>query len=248
MSRKICICVGHGRNSKGGYDPGAVSADRKYHEHRLAREVAKYAAEYLQCDLINYDGTLSLNGRIKAVNVGKYDFAVDVHLNAGGGRGTETYYYHGSPTGRKAADEICGCISREMDVANRGAKIKMGASGKDYFGFIRLTEPCAVLVETLFIDNQRDLDKMIAEGGTEKCGEAIGKALEYCFGDNKKYRVISDGLNIRGGAGDTKPIVGELNKGETVTVTVISPDDRWGRLSDGRGWIRLALRYVEVID
>ncbi len=247
MSKKICICVGHGRSSKGGYDPGAMSTDKKYHEHRIAREIAKYAAEYLQCDLINYDGSLSLTNRIKAVNDGDYGFALDIHLNAGGGTGTEAYYYHGSPTGRKAADEICGSIAGELNVRNRGSKIKLNSSGRDYFGFIRQTVPCAVLAETVFIDNDRDLAKVNDDEGCRKCGEAIGRALEFVFADNRKYKVVCDSLNIRSGSGEDCEISGELQKGETVTVTVTSSDGKWGRLADGRGWIRLALRYAAEV-
>ena len=182
MKKKICICVGHGSSANGGYDPGAISKDGKYHEHRIAKKIAKYAAGYLGCDLINYDGKLSLSKRIAQVNKGDYDFCADIHLNAGGGTGTEVYYYHGSPTGKKAAQEICREISKEFGVRNRGAKVKLNSYGKDYFGFIRLTKPCAVLIETMFIDSKNDLDKIKTEEGCKKCGEAIGRALERALG------------------------------------------------------------------
>ena len=176
--RKIVLCVGHGRNARGRYDPGAVSKNGKYHEHRIARKIAKYAADYLGCDLINHDGKSCLSRRIKAVNAGDYDFAADIHLNAGGGTGTEVYYFHGSPTGKRAAQEICREISSALGVRNRGAKVRLNSSGKDYFGFIRQTRPCAILIETVFIDSEKDLDKIKTEEGCKKCGIAIGKALE----------------------------------------------------------------------
>ena len=167
--KKICLCVGHGKNAWGRYDPGAVSKDQKYHEHRIAKKIAKYAADYLGCDLINHDGSLCLSERIKAVNAGNYDFAADIHLNAGGGTGTEVYYYHGSPTGKRAAEEICRSISETMGVKNRGAKVRLNSSGRDYFGFIRQTKPCAVLIETVFIDCGSDLAKVRTEEGCKKC-------------------------------------------------------------------------------
>lgn len=178
MNKKICICVGHGRNAFGRYDPGALSKDSKFHEHRIARKIAKYAADYLGCDLVNYDGKLCLSNRIKAVNGKDYDFCADIHLNAGGGEGTETYYYHSSPTGKRAADAICKEISQTLGVKNRGSKVRLNSSGKDYFGFIRQTKPCAVLIEAVFIDCDKDLDKVKTEKGCKKCGEAIGRALE----------------------------------------------------------------------
>ena len=173
MSKKILISVGHGKNNYGNYDSGAVSKDGKYHEHKIAREIAKYASEYLGCKIINNKGNLSLTERIKLVNKLMPDFAAEIHLNAGGGTGTETFYYHGSPTGKKAAEKICKNISDEFNVKNRGAKIRLNSNGKDYFGFIRQTKPCAILIETLFIDCPADLKKIYTKEGMKKCGAAI---------------------------------------------------------------------------
>lgn len=181
MKKNICISVGHGRSGKGRYDPGACSG--KYEEFKIAREIAKYAAEELDCDIINYDGNLSLVNRINKINASKYDFVLEVHLNAGGGTGTEVYYYHGSPTGKKAATAICKEISTVFGCKNRGAKTKLNQYGQDYFGIIRQTKPCAILVETLFIDSKTDLAKIKTPTGQKKCGQAIAKALMETFSD-----------------------------------------------------------------
>lgn len=182
MSKKICICAGHGKSGKGIYDPGALSKDGRFHEHKLAVKIAKYASDYLGCDSMNLDGTKSLVNRINAVNAGKYDFAADIHLNAGGGTGTEVYYYHGSPTGKKAAQAVAKEISQTLGIKNRGARVKLNKYGNDYFGFIRSTKPCTILVECAFIDNNADLMKICTEEGCRKCGEAIGRALEKTLG------------------------------------------------------------------
>ena len=176
MAKKICISVGHGRSAKGIYDPGACNG--KYEEFKIAREIAKYAAEELGCDIINYDGNMTLVNRINKINASKYDFVLEIHLNAGGGTGTETYYYHGSPTGKKAATAICEEISSAFSCKNRGPKVRLNQYGQDYFGFIRQTKPCAILVETLFIDSSTDLAKIKTAAGQKKCGQAIAKALK----------------------------------------------------------------------
>ena len=186
MNKRIVISVGHGRNAKGGYDSGAVSKDGRYHEFRIARDIAKLVSDRLGCDLINYAGDRSLTQRIKDVNAGGYDFAAEIHLNAGGGTGTETYYYHGSPTGRRAADEICRGISENLGVRNRGAKVKLNAKGTDYFGFIRQTKPCAVLIETVFIDCARDLKNITGEEGKRKCAAAIAEGIEKALGKGER--------------------------------------------------------------
>ena len=239
MSRETVISVGHGKNQAGKYDPGAVSGDKKYHEHRIAGRIAKYASDYLQCDLINYAGSRNLPERIKDVNAGDYGFAAEIHLNAGGGTGTETFYYHGSPTGRRAADEICRNVSAALNVRNRGAKTRINAQGKDYFGFIRQTKPCAVLVESVFIDCGSDLDKVKTEQGAKTCGEAIAKGIENALAENTRYEVAERAVCVRSGAGEEFPVRRRLLKGEKFTVTVTAKRGRWGKLNDGSGWVNL---------
>lgn len=181
--RKICIIVGHGRSKGGGYDSGAVSKDGKVHEFRVAREIARCAVEHLkanysvEADIMNYNGNLYLTDRIKEVNKSDYDFVAEIHLNAGGGKGTEVFYYHDSPTGLKVANEIAKEISSEFSIPNRGAKVRLNDSGKDYFAIIRDTKPCAVLVETVFIDNESELNIINTTEGHKRSGSAIARGI-----------------------------------------------------------------------
>ena len=249
MDKKICIIVGHGKSKSGGYDSGAVSRDGKIHEFRIAKEISKYAADYLGCSLMNYDGGLYLTDRIKAVNKADYDFVAEIHLNAGGGKGTEVFYYDGSPTGLKAASAIAEEISKEFSVPNRGAKVRLGKNGKDYFAIIRDTKPTAVLVETLFIDNAEELNMLKTADGQKRCGEAIGRALEKSLGIKKtengsfKVKISANSLYIRSGAGTTFKTVGVVKKGETHEISATDAAGVWGRLADGRGWISLNSKY-----
>ena len=205
MSNKICFIVGHGKSEKGGYDPGACAGGCE--EFQIAKKICKYAQEYFNAnysetaDLMNYNGDLYLTERIKKVNAANYDFIAEIHLNAGGGTGTECYYYHSSRKGQKYADKICDYISADLGIAQRasygddrafdtdkdgGDKTKLGKNGKDYFGIIRDTKPCAVLIETVFIDTASDLAKVKTAAGQKKCGEAIAKAVAEVRGLKKK--------------------------------------------------------------
>ena len=248
--RKICIVVGHGRSRSGGYDSGAVSPDGSRHEFRIAREIAKYASQSLGCELMNYGGELYLTDRIKAINVADYDFIAEIHLNAGGGTRTETYYYHGSPTGARAAKAICAEISNEFSIPNRGAKVRLGKGGRDYFGIIRDTKPTAVLVETVFIDRAGDLEKVATDDGQRRCGEAIARGIAKALGvENKGFavRVVCPSLNIRGGAGMAHAPTGYLRYGDEVRISETDETGKWGRLADGRGWISLGEKYIRRV-
>lgn len=198
---KILFAVGHGKSSSGGYDSGATHDG--YQEFKIVREIAKYAQEYYNkyynehCDLMNYDGDLSLKERIKKLQDDKYDLVAEFHLNAGGGLGTECYYHHESKRGKKLADEITKNISKDLDIKNRGAKIKLNSSGEDYFGIIRETKPCAILIETVFIDSS-DLETVKTSKGQKKCGESIARAVATVRGFDEKEPEIPPIDNTEG--------------------------------------------------
>lgn len=247
MDKKVCIIVGHGKSKTGGYDSGAVSTDGKIHEFRVAKEIAKHAADYLGCTLMNYNGDLYLTDRIKKVNAADYDFVAEIHLNAGGGKGVEVYYYHDSPTGLKVSEEICNEIEKTLSVVNRGPKVRLGDNGKDYFAIIRDTKPTAILVETVFIDNVSDLAKIKTAEGQKKCGEAIGRAIERALSVKKagiSVTIKAKSLNIRSGAGTGFKAVGYVKNGEIHEISETDAAQAWGRLADGRGWISLNPKYV----
>ena len=116
---------------------------------------------------------------------GAVGFGYEIHLNAGGGTGTEVYYCHTDATGKKYAEAIAESISAQFGIRNRGAKIKLNSSGKDYFGIIRSTKPTAVLVETVFIDTKTDLEKVKTEAGQKACGQAIADGIASVRGLTK---------------------------------------------------------------
>lgn len=187
MADKIAIVVGHGKSKSGGYDPGACA--NGYEEFRLARECAKAAQEYLnanydcKADLYNYKGDLYLTERVNKFKDNTYKLIAETHLNAGGGTGTEVYYskYSKGGVGQKAAEKVASQIAKDFGIRNRGAKIKLGTSGKDYFQFIRETKPTALLIETLFIDSSDH--KLVANAnGQAKMGKAIALGIASALG------------------------------------------------------------------
>ena len=106
---RIAISIGHGKSKTGGYDSGAVGGG--YHEFRLAKEIGKFAGEELalydcEVDIINFNGEAYLTDRINYINKGGYDLALEIHLNAGGGTGSEVYYKHADITGKNIAAAI----------------------------------------------------------------------------------------------------------------------------------------------
>ena len=186
----ICISIGHGKSAKGGYDSGALGGN--YQEFKIAREIGKYIGEAFKgyactADVINYDATLYLTDRIAHVNKHGYDLAMEIHLNASGGTGSEVYYKHKSATGKKLAGAISKSIANTFGIRDRGAKIKINpANGTDYFGFVRSCKCESLLIETVFIDTASDRKHVETAAGQRQCAEAIVKAVADFYGIKKK--------------------------------------------------------------
>ena len=186
----ICISIGHGKSAKGGYDSGALGGN--YQEFKIGREIGKYIGEILKgydckVDVINYDATLYLTDRIAHVNKHGYDIAMEIHLNAAGGTGSEVYYKHKSATGKKLAAAISKSIANTFGIRDRGAKVKINQSnGTDYFGFVRSCKCESLLIETVFIDTASDRKHVETAAGQKQCAGAIVKAVADFYGIKKK--------------------------------------------------------------
>ena len=186
----ICISIGHGKSAKGGYDSGALGGG--YQEFKIAREIGKYIGEIFKgydctADVINYDATLYLTDRIAHVNKHGYDLAIEIHLNASGGTGSEVYYKHKSASGKKLAGAISKSIANTFGIRDRGAKVKINPeNGTDYFGFVRSCKCESLLIETVFIDTASDRKHVETASGQRQCAEAIVKAVADFYGIKKK--------------------------------------------------------------
>lgn len=186
----ICISIGHGKSAKGGYDSGALGGG--YQEFKISREIGKYIGEIFKgyactADVINYDATLYLTDRIAHVNKHGYDLAMEIHLNASGGTGSEVYYKHKSAAGKKLAAAISKSIANTFGIRDRGAKVKINpANGTDYFGFVRSCKCESLLIETVFIDTASDRKHVETAAGQKQCAEAIVKAIVNYYGIKKK--------------------------------------------------------------
>lgn len=179
----IAMSIGHGKNERGGYDSGACGGG--FQEFKIGREIGRYAAAALReygCNvtLINYDADKSLYSRIKTINAGKYDLAMEIHLNAAHGTGSEVYYKVGNNAGKTIAGAISKSIATKFGIPNRGAKVKV-QNNTNYFGFVREVKCQSLLVETVFIDTTSDRKHVETAFGQKQCGIAIADAVASVY-------------------------------------------------------------------
>lgn len=153
---KIFINPGHDSKRKNGepVDAGAVNTSYKVCEADICINIGNRVAEYLKMD--GHDVEIQQDDNLVNVvdyaNENNYDFFISIHCNAYNERvqGTEVWYYKGSNKGRELARCIQKTITSRCGTVDRGVK-----ETADLY-VCRKTHMPAVLVETAFIDNNKD--------------------------------------------------------------------------------------------
>lgn len=186
---KIFLSAGHG-----GSDPGAVAYGLKEKNINLRalnackEELERHGVTVVCSRTKDEDDPVSQE--VKEANASGAELAVSFHANAGGGDGFEAFYYTNSKKGKKLA-ELCEKYVKKLGQNSRGLK-----SG-DHLYFIRHTTMPAVLVESFFVDNDKDNDIGDTAAEQKAFGVAYAKAILDYFGidyeepepDGKRYRV-----------------------------------------------------------
>ena len=259
---KVYVGVGHG-----GADSGAAGY---LVEKDINLKMATACKNYLEKRGVEVlmartaDITISLTESIAKCNAYKPDLALECHNNAGNGDGFEVYHSLNGGTGKILAQNIENEVIK-IGQNSRGLKTRKGSTGKDYYGFIRLTVCPAVICEGVFVDNSTDYKMADTDGKCKAFGEAYARGVLKTLGiedkvvnsntgkeetvSDKGYlvKVTTDVLNIRGGAGTNYDVVGNISDRGVYTImeTKTATGYTWGRLKSGAGWI--ALEYTKKI-
>ena len=169
IAMKIFINPGHGES-----DPGACGNGLK--ERDVVLKIGKRVENYLRAvgydvKLFQYDGLQEI---CNAANDYGADLFVSIHCNAANGkaRGTETYCFYGSTTGRKLANAIQRQLVDSIDTMHRGVK-------EAGFYVLSGTNMPAVLVETAFIDNPQDAALLVEH--EDDFARAIARGISDYF-------------------------------------------------------------------
>lgn len=177
---KVFIGVGHG-----GTDSGAIG--NGFYEKDLNLSIAMACSDVLMRHGVNVlcsrttDANDTLTEEIKECNAFKPDLAIDIHNNAGGGDGAETFYHYGGGKSKELAVNVLDEIVK-VGQNSRGAKVRKNTYGTDYYGFIRETYAPAVIVECAFVDNANDIKIIDTEEERKTMGVAIAKGILKTLG------------------------------------------------------------------
>ena len=180
MSKKVFIGVGHG-----GKDSGAVANGLRESDINLntalacADELIRHGLEVKLSRSTDEDDPVT--EEVKECNAFDADIAIDIHTNAGGGDGFEVYHHSGGHNSKRLA-EFVEKAARELN-NSRGLKTRLSENtGKDYYAFIRDTNPPAIIVECAFIDNKEDVKVVDTVEEQKAFGVAYAKGILEYFG------------------------------------------------------------------
>ena len=170
---KVFLSAGHG-----GSDPGAVGNGLKEKNINLQimltcrDELVRHGVTVVCSRTTDADDPVQQE--VREANASKADIAVSFHTNAGGGDGSESFYWKTSSKGKKLA-QLCEKHMKAIGQNSRGIKT-------NNLMFTRETTMPAVLCECAFIDTAKDISIVDTVAEQKKFGVAYAKAILEYFG------------------------------------------------------------------
>lgn len=162
----ILLIVGHGENTSGGFDPGAVGNGFQEHE-RMVALVEQLKDRIINAEVEVLDTRWSWSNRIKngiVPDFGEYDYVVELHMNASSDPNTNgsMIYIDQSETGHSVEDAI---LKHLYEVGYKKAWDGVVVTQRQFPGglivqnAVRRAGVSHALIETCFITNKEDIDR-----------------------------------------------------------------------------------------
>ncbi len=179
--KTILIDAGHNYSGK---DIGAENKEFDLREEVITWNIAdklRYKLERMGYNVVmtrekvtdsiaNTSVLESLQARVDLGHEMRADLFISIHCNAGGGSGTEVYCFQKGGYAWRLAQLVQGNITDRTSLYDR--EVKTAA-----FYVIQNTLMPAILIETGFIDNEKDIAVISSEDGQIQIAEAIASAV-----------------------------------------------------------------------
>lgn len=184
-----CLDNGHGKLTAGKRSP-LLKEDARFFEYEFNRIIVKGIIKELKKHGVLYYNVVPevnvdnfLKGRVLRANNVPSDIPkifLSIHSNAGPGKwtsatGLETWYFHGSRTGRKLAAVFQQQLVNALGWTNRGIK----SQATKQFYVLRRTNMPAVLTENGFYNNRKEVYLLLDKTNQEKIIKAHVDAILF---------------------------------------------------------------------
>ncbi len=162
---KLAVVIGHNARAQGAYSEALGLSEFEFnrdlfaHMARAAPGLGVTVREFLREDLGAY--SREIDAVYDRVDAWGPDAILELHFNAGGGRGSEMLHAASSNRGRDLADDIQAQMVA-LRFADRGAKGRVGADrgGRS----LHASRAVTVLAEPFFGDRESDCELVEAVG------------------------------------------------------------------------------------
>ena len=178
MAKKIYINPGHSNS-----DPGAVGYET---ERKLNVKVSDFMSEYLltnyECETRVYSND-SLAAVCNDANKWGANLFVSNHFNAGGGDGYEALVYN------QKRVELGKIFAKHVNAAGQNLRLYGAAPGvkiRSDLYVLGYTSMPAILNESAFVDNKKDIQDWNDDAELKKLGIAYAEAAAEFLGLTKK--------------------------------------------------------------
>lgn len=171
---KVFLSAGHGGKDPGAYANGLLEKDINLNILVACKEeLERHGMKVEVSRLTDEDDPVSQE--VIEANKSNAEIAVSFHTNAGGGDGSETFYYPSSKEGKRLATL---CEKQVVAIGQNSRGIKSGENLR----FVNGTKMVAVLCECAFVDNMKDKSMIDSIKKQKVFGVAYAKAILEYFG------------------------------------------------------------------
>jgi len=199
----IIIDPGHGGN-----DPGAVNKEQfeKVYNLAIAKKIQANLQNNYEVTVImtrTGDTTVSLEERTNLANSKNAELFVSIHQNIGGGEGFESYVHQRAGAETKRIQNVLhasvAAVMSKYGARDRGQK-------QADFHILRETKKSAVLLEVLFMDNEKNLALLKREDFQNELSIAIAQGIAQSLSlPKKQVQIIQTQIfNVIAGAFEQK--------------------------------------------
>ncbi len=174
--RLVVLDAGHGGVETGAYRQGIKEKDITLQITLRVKKMLEAQGATVRLTRAD-DSFVSLQRRVDISNAVKPDVFVSIHINCTGQRktsltGVEVWYR--TKQSRRLAFTVDAALATTLSVANRGVK-------SDDLYVVHHTDAPSVLVESGFINNPVELQKLLSASYQDKIASAITSGLDDYF-------------------------------------------------------------------
>lgn len=204
---KIAVAGGHSKAAQGAVGHlNEYTEDRKV-KNALIRELKNRGHSVVDCSNEKTTQNAELAEEVRLANASGAELFIAIHFNAGGGTGSECWYYSGSSAGKAYSERVASKMASALGLRNRGAK----ATKSLYV--LRKTSMTAILPEVCFVDTKADANAYNKIGAN-----AVAAAIADAVCNTNKGVISSTSASSGSTSGDKVSVDGWWGKKTTTAL------------------------------